>query len=653
MMAKKAQSKPKHKFDKRIEDAIASVVIDSEYRTAQSNNTDANDDFEAFVDLFDSERTEREADWMSDIFIPEFFSHMITQSSIDADQYFQTRDFVEAYLQDESNEAVAQAGAAKELINRTLNQKHLHHFQKYIRAKSINHLQGNVYLECWWEQETRRGIVGTEVIVEELDVDEFGNPMVDFEVQIPARRLREVDVEDDIPVVDRFNYEVYDPRNVFTDNQYVYSLQDKQYVTFRLERTLEDLKIEQAKHGYFNLDVVEDLQINGDTETRRDTKKDDKTVPDKTPSKQMDILRRYGKFWTITKEQEDGSVKVKPGLDINGNPLNDAELLEVVITYALVGSGKVMIGYHLTPYLDADGNPFRPIIRGLCYIHPTNDEGMGDGKASRELQVGINDTFNLGNDRVQMATFPTFVTKKYANDDNDTMYLEPGHNMELEDPSDFKELKISDNIVGAMNQIAMLTSSMDKATSIFPTTMGGQVRASTTATAIAGAESRSDMRTNYKSVTFEHTALSEMYWMIQQMTYRFAHEETAFKLMGDKLYDFDPSKDYYYKPVSSSIESEQSKSNKIRSYIQILGYISSVPHPDVVNQINQVLTKVYEYMGDEYVNFGNSLLRPEVPLTPQGGQGGSVEQGQGGGASNQFGFEQSAGEQSVRGAQLG
>jgi hypothetical protein len=439
---------------------------------------------------------------------------------------------------------------------------------------------------------------------------------------------------------------------VFTDNQYVYSLQDKQYVIFRLERTLDDLKIEQAKHGYFNLDVVEDLQINGDTEARRDTKKDDKTVPDKTPSKQMDILRRYGKFWTLVDVKEDGSVKVKPGLDINGDPKDDAELLEVLITYALVGSSKVMIGYHLTPYLDANDQPFRPILRGLCYVHPTNDEGLGDGKSSRELQVAINDTFNISNDRVQLATIPTFITKKYAVDDNDTLYLEPGHNIELEDPSDFKELKISDNIGGALNQIAMLTGAMDKATSIFPSTMGAQVKASTTATAIAGAESRSDMRTNYKSVTFEHTALSEMYWMIQQMTYRFAHEETAFKLMGDKLFDFDPSKDYYYKPVSSSIESEQSKANKIRSYIQILGYISSIPHPDSVNQINQVLTKIYEYMGDEYVSFGNSLLNPNIPLTPQGAQGGSPEALGGGGASNQFGGEQSGAEQFVREAQF-
>jgi len=651
-MAKKTE--PKHKYDKRVESHIASIVVDSEYRTSHSNRDDSNADFEAFVALFDSERTERDYDWMSNISLPEFTAHMLTQSSIDVAQYFQSRDFVEAYLEDESEESYANAQAAKECINRTLNQKHLHHYQKYVRAKLINHLQGNVYVECWWEKKSTRGIIGRETRVEQLDVDEYGNPLVDLDIQVPAMRQFEVDIEGEIPVIDRFNYDVHDPRNVFTDNRYVYSLQDKHYVIFRSEKTIDDLKHEKERNGYFNLEVIEAMNVSGETETRRDTNKDDEIIAARTPSKAFDILKRYGKFWCkVIKRDESGEpMEVKPGIDINGDPFDDAELLETIITYALVDSGKVLIGFHLTPYLDGKGNPYRPITRGLCYIHPTLDEGAGDGKYSRELQVAINDTLNISNDRVQLATIPTFKTKKYATDDNDSLYMEPGHNIRLEDVNDMQELQISDNIQGAMNQIAMLTNSMDKVTSIFPTTMGGQGAASATATAIAGAETRTDMRTNYKSVTFENTALTELYWMILQMTSAFAHPDTGMRLMGEKVYDFDPTKDYYYKPVSASIETEQSKNMKIQRYMQILQTVSGIGHPDTVNMVNELMTRIYSLMGDEYVNFSQSLLNPEQPIMQGAGSPEEMEMA-GGGASNQYGIEQSMPEQGARGATFG
>ena len=650
-MAKKAE--PRHKYDKRIEGQIASIVVDSEYRTSQTNRNDSNDEFESFIDLFDAERTERDYDWMSDISLPEFTAHMLTQSSIDVAQYFQSRDFVEAYLEDESDEAYTNAEAAKECINRTLNQKHIHHYQKYVRAKLINHLQGNVYIECWWEKESRIGIVATEMQVEELDVDVYGNPMVDATIQEPALREVEVGVEGEIPIIDRFNYEIHDPRNVFTDNKYVYSLQDKEYVIFRSEKTYDELRRERDRNGYFNLDVVKALKSDGQTETRRDTNKDDEIVADKTPSKSFDVLKRYGKFWCkVTKRDErDEAIEVKPGVDTNGDPLDDAELLEVVITYVLLDGTKTLIGFNLQPYTDAEGRPFRPITRGLCYIHPTIDDGAGDGKYSRELQVAINDTLNISNDRVQLATIPTFKRKKYAFEDGDDLSIEPGGSLPVENMDDLDELKISDDINGAMSQIAMLTNSMDKVTSIYPTTMGGQTAASTTATAIAGAETRTDMRTNYKSITFENTALTEMYWMILQMTSAFAHPETGLKLMGEKVYDFDPTKDYYYKPVSSSIESEQSKNMKIQKYMQILQTVSGIGHPDTVNMVNELMTRIYKLMGDEFVNFEQSLLSPEQPILQ--GAGSPEELAAAGGPSNQYGIEQGAGEQGAREATFG
>ena len=133
-------------------------LIWNEYTTSKQNHTERDDDFEKFVSLLDSEPQDRDYEWMSNIRLPEFASHWLTQSSIDVEQYFKSRDFVEAYLEDESGKP--NSDAAKELINRTLNQRHLNHYVKFVRAKGINHLIGHVYAVTEWQKETREGITG-------------------------------------------------------------------------------------------------------------------------------------------------------------------------------------------------------------------------------------------------------------------------------------------------------------------------------------------------------------------------------------------------------------------------------------------------------------------------------------------------------------
>ena len=93
---------------------LAKQVIVDEVEVAKSNMQPTNDDFEIYTALLDTERQDKQYDWMSDIRIPEFASHFLTQSSIDVAQYFQTRDFVEVYLEDGSEEAKANSAAAKE-----------------------------------------------------------------------------------------------------------------------------------------------------------------------------------------------------------------------------------------------------------------------------------------------------------------------------------------------------------------------------------------------------------------------------------------------------------------------------------------------------------------------------------------------------------
>jgi hypothetical protein len=627
-------------IDKVMQDNLANLIIDQEYQIAKSNKGDEDQEYETYVDLFDSERPEKDYDWMSDISLPEFFTHMVTQSAMDVSQYYSTRDFIGVYLEEGDDQAKANAEAAKECINRTLNQNHLHHYQKYVRAKTINHLLGSVWLECWWEQEIKRMVVGQKEEI--IDIAIPNENELEF-------KTRKKDIEGDVIVIDRFNYDVIDPRNVFTDNTYSYSVEDKPFVFIRREKTLNELKAEKERHGYFDLDKLGEGPE--ETETSRETTNDvdEEQKNHIAGNKPFDIIKRYGKFWCDVLERDEFGkpTKIKPGIDESGEPLEDAELHEVIITYALSDATKHLIGFNLTPYLDSKGEPYRPLIRGLCYIHPTRDSGVGDGRPSRELQVAIDDSFNMSNDRVRLATIPVFKGKKYTTSDSDSFYMEPGHKIDVENPDDLQEIQISSDIGGALNQLSMLTNSMDKAMSIYPTTMGqGPTHASTSATAVAGAESRTDMRTNYKAMTFEHTALERLYWMIQQMTFAFAKPETGFKLMGDKLYDFDPEKDYYYKPVSASIESEQSKDAKIQKLTQLIGYVSNIQHPDAVKIVNRHMARIYELMGDEVSEYGDALLGEETPM----GQGAPVQvQGGGTPATNQTGMPQNIMEQSVRG----
>lgn len=643
-----ARPKKNHEFDQNLENMLCKKMVEGEYVSAKSNQSVDEEDFKTYIALLNSERPEKEYSWMSDISLPEFATHIATQASLDVAQYFSTRDFVECYIEDEGDQALANAASSKELINRTLNQKHLHHYLKFVRGKLINNLKGSVYAECWWEQETREQVIGTEDMVEDLDFDVYGNPITEPEIQVPAQRISQQPVKGEVPIIDRFNYEILDPRNVVTDRKYTYSLQDKDYVYIRSEKTLEELKREKKRNGYFNLHLLEEVRNTGQTETERETKEPDKTpMENYTGQQHFDIYKRYGKYWAKVKETYDDGYpkKIAPGIDAFGKPDPKADFIEVVMTFARSGGSSWLIAFHPTPYLDSYGAPYRPVIRGLCYVHPTKDEGAGDGKYSRELQKGIDDTFNVSNDRTMLATLPVMKGKKYIVEDNPSVFIQPEHIMELENPrEDLEELKIDDNIDAALNQIGLLSQKMDQSMAIFPTTMGDlPARASTTATAVVGAEGKTSNRTNYKSMTFEYTFLTDLYWMIQQMTYAFAFPQTGERLMGDRIFDFDPSRDYTYKPLSQSIETEQSKMAKVKILDQLLSRIMTVQHPDTVVAFNYIFGKICELLGDEFANFGEAFLGTDVPIIGKAGlaiqeqQGGGQEQmAMGGMPSNQY-----------------
>lgn len=615
-----------------MEEHIINKTIDGELRVAKQNNVDRGDSFDSYVGMFENMREEKDYDWQSDIAIPEFTSQILTQSSLDVNTYFAQRDFVEVYMQDESDEAMAKAQAAKELINRTLNDKRLYHYQKFVRGKVINHLNGHAFAVCKWIKKKRKGIIGEKIELVPTGKDINGDDILN-EGQLPGYDVKTVQVEGDVTVEDRFDYDFIDPRNVFVDDTYSYSMQQKEWIYIRTEQSLYDLKQQADEMGYTGLDEIGKPETETETSKESYNSRAQKTKTAEPVDGKYDVYDRYGKFWVV--DAEDG---VKPGIGQDGKPLDNAELKETIITFIVSGSTKKMIRFELNKFMGADGKPYRPIIRALCYIHPTTDGGIGDGAVVGELQTAINDTFNISNDRVRLATIPVLKATKNTVEDNTTLFIQPGHVMEEYEKDDIRELQISTDITGTVTQMSMLIQKMQQATAINPPAMGQlPALASTTATAVAGAEQHTNMRNSYKSMTFEYTFLTELYCMIQMMTYQFADADTAMKLMGEKVYNFDPYADYYYKPVSQAIESESSKAVKRKELMQMFGFAAQTGQQEPVNYL---FKKYLEYLGDDFQNFGKHMFKE-----PMGGdQVGNAEQP----TSNQYGNMQSGLEQYAR-----
>ncbi len=621
---------------KTVEDVLISQVYDKELKIAKSNQEQLDNDYESYLGIISGERDDKTYEWQSDIRIPEFMSHFLTQSSIDVGQYFQTRDFVEVKINDASDEAKASADAAKECINRTLNKREVQHYLKFVRAKAINNLAGRVWLKCWWEQEFEEQQVGSSVEIQELDTDVNGEPL-EYDFQEPALQEVEIPQFDEVAVVDHFNYDVYDQRNVFVSPEYAYTAQQKEWIIFRSEDTLGGLEAVAEKNEYFNLDLLGKPASTTDTKQQSYQKNNTKQESSSHAQRPYDILERYGKVWFDKK----GDI----GLDINGEIKDKATYEEGIVTIVKDRNKKILIGFKQTPFLDADGNPYRPVIRGLCYVHPSEEGGMGDGQNVRELQTAIDDTFNISQDRVMLSTLPSLKGKRNSIEDNTSIYIAPMHMMELDDTGDVEEFQISDNIAGALNQLAYLEDKGRQVDSINEVTTGGVPSiASTTATAVGAATQNTNTRINYKSLTFEYTALTELYWMIQQMTYSFAQEDTAYKLMGDKVMDFNPTLNYTYTPLSQSIESEASKMTKRKEWMQFIQVFSQVQHEDAPGMINLGAGEFIKLMGDEYENAAKKFLDESKPI--QGSQQ-TPEQG-GIPTSNEYGHQQSPEQMQVR-----
>ena len=398
--------------EKNLAEQRVSEQLYNEYLTAKQNQDGDSADFEAILDMLECKRTEKDYEWMSDVFLPEYPSIHLTEASQWANQYFQNRDFVEVRLEGSKPEDKARAQLVKTYINSSLNRRDLFHFIKYMRIRGVNSTRGVSYALCSWTRRYKQAqqpkLVKREISNPETGLSEFFDDVEMQETQEIAS--------------DHFDYQPLDPRFVFTDRKYCYSLQEKQYVILWDEVSYETLKAEEADKGYFNLDKVKELTAPYQTEAKKKEVETEGEKPSPKPTfKEFDRLVRFGKVWAVvSKPGEDGyPLEIKPGYDQNGQILEKAELVEAIMEIVFAGGSQVLIRFQPTPYRDSKGTPYRPLVRGLCYVHPTKDVGMSDGKYSRELQVALNDTINMSNDRTKLATMPTFKGQENAVVGND------------------------------------------------------------------------------------------------------------------------------------------------------------------------------------------------------------------------------------------
>jgi hypothetical protein len=624
--------------------ALASQIIDGEYVVGQSNNNIPDADYLDYLDMFDCERTEKNYDWMSDIYMPEFLSQMLTQSAIEAGLYFKTHDFVEVYVGNDDEVSIRAAKVNKDLINHALNRRDLWFYQKYMRAVNMKNICGVAYFRCWWEQETKQEKVGSREVPERVGSDPEGNSV---------ERMVEEDVEMEIILKDQFNFDVVDPRDVFTDTSYAYSLQEKKWVILRFNATIDELEANADTMEYFNLDKLEDTMTppkvgaKGDKTTHHGL--DNKTEAPTTPLKNWTILQRLGKHWVMVKERDEKGnvVDVRCGIDTNGKKKKGAELHEMVITFAVNDYNRVLIGYNPSRCIDSKGNPYRPITRALCYIHPAKDDGMGDGKCLKELQVGINDTINMENDRTKLHTIPIMQGNQHDITDNESLEWKPGAFWQTESGNVLTEVQVGGDVNGALQQIVMYKNAMQQASGISAETQSKLAAPTTTATATANQMQRSDTRSNYRTLTMENTALSDLYWFITQMTAQHMKQATAMELLAQDARFFNPYLDYTYKPLSASLNDDASRQAKVQNWISILGYVANDPERRAA--VDYILGEVASLMGKEYEGFHSKFFADtQAPPPVEGGggqqpQGGGVQQPQGGGGTpptNQSGVEQ-------------
>ena len=652
--------------------------LTDEFTVASSNMKSYEEDFKTFYNMLRSIRDEKQNDWESDIALPEFISRIMTQVGLFVGRYFSSRDFVESDLDSDDPVDVAEAKSAKRLLNTLLNDKDTHYYQKVVRLLMFTFPFGYGIIKGGYSQKTEQRISGYETESEYVQ-DEFGNYLADdgFEytdstTQKPMMDNQQVPVYEQHIVEDHPVFDVYPIQNTYMSPEYTYTLQDKDWIIFEKETTLDSLKESQETTGYFNLHLVEDIDSDTKAHGKKTYNYDDDTEEVEEPIlKRLVELERQGKWPLVVKERNEKGIPIdwEPGFDKDGKIKDKAEYVECIITTVKSvrsTSLELMIRFQPSPFTR------RPAVRFLCYVDPIKDSGFGDGEMNRELAKAVNDNYNLMNYRTKLAITPAFKYKRFSGIEEKVKFG-PEKGIAVENMDDFQEFIISDNIAGGIHHHQLLTSRMDYSMATSPQTMGQSGDRKETATQASIVGERANIRIGMKSMNLEFIGFTELYDMLLNLCNDFMLPETLEKLIGKDAFAYNPQRKDKFKPVSQALETEESKQFKIKMCDQLAGRIVAIPNPKTPMVINYILGQVLELMGGSFKHFKKFMFEEDAQANMlyqiatggqmqtmgmpgqqpgQPGQGGrpqpSRKSSPGGGPQNQTGLPQSPQEQKVR-----
>lgn len=613
---KKAERKPKS--DSNISEQIQNLLVknlEDEYTTAKRNLDDIFDDGDKYYEMIHCEREQSFDDDDPNIYLPEYLSRLLAEQGTFCSQYFSSRDFVDNYQESDNPRDVAEAKASKKLLNTILNDPEAHYYHKISRLKTIISPKGYGIIKGGYKQVVEKQFKGYEEQTEQVTdedgnyLDIYGDIIIDTTIQEPMIETTQIPIYKDVIIEDRPVFDVYPNRDVFFSPEYTYSLQEKRYVIFRNRQSLDDLEADKEQMDYFNLKILEEKAKNYTSEAdKRKGKEDEEPLFQISPI--FEIKERWGKYPVIVERDEisDEIIDYKPGIGSDGKPKKGSENLECIITGASFGSGldavNEIIRFQITPF------SHRPMVRFLCYVDEERDTGFGDGEGAIELQTAANDNFNLSMLRTMLATRPSFKAKKWSGIPSDIRVFSE-KTIELENMEDLQELKIADNIQGAISQDVRLGDAMDRLTAYSPLTMGSAPDNRETATVGAIMDQRANIRQGLKNLNLEFIGFTEFYNMLLSLCNDFMLEKTLYDLLGKLAPFYNPERKDSFKPVTQALESEQSKNMKIKMWQSLLQIAGSIPNPKTAMVLNFIFGQILELTGGDFKVFKRFMFEED------------------------------------------
>ncbi len=225
-----------------VEERIQKALLDhlsTELSVAKKNNEKVDENFKTVYNMIHSIRNRKPNDWESDISLPEFLSRLITKIGGFCTQYFASTDYVENDLDSDDAKDVAEAKAAKNLLNILLKDPDAYYYHKIVRLITFVFASGYGIIKGGYSQRVDQ-VVSHMNQKSEIAVDPYsgeylaedGMPFRDPTVQRAKFNTTEEPVYKDKVLVDNPIFDIYPNQNVYISPEYCYSLEDKEYVIF-------------------------------------------------------------------------------------------------------------------------------------------------------------------------------------------------------------------------------------------------------------------------------------------------------------------------------------------------------------------------------------------------------------------------------------